>query len=158
MAGIQKEKMGNATSIFNLMRNIGGSVGIALMTTFLARRSQFHQSRLIERVTPTNPQTNNLVTGLTSYFRSKGFDSVTASRKALGAIYGLVQRHASMLSFVEAFWIMSGLFLAMIPFIFLLRHQKSVMTVATPPEKPASEHVRPAKEHEEEEDLVLIGD
>jgi DHA2 family multidrug resistance protein len=44
MAGISKEKMGNATSIFNLMRNIGGSVGIAIMTMFLARRTQMHQN------------------------------------------------------------------------------------------------------------------
>src|SRR5262249_5464748 len=144
MAGIEKEKMGNATSIFNLMRNIGGSVGIALMTTFLARRTQFHQSRLIERVTLGNLQTQTMLKAFTAYFRGKGFDSVPASRKALGAIYGLVQRHASMLSFVEAFWIMSGLFLAMIPFIFFLRYKRPITTDETPPEKPAVEHVRPA--------------
>lgn len=158
MVGIQKEKMGNATSIFNLMRNIGGSVGIALMTTFLARRSQFHQSRLIERATPTNPQTKNLLTGLTSYFRSKGFDSVTASRKAVGAIYGLVQRHASMLSFVEAFWIMSGLFLVMIPFVSLLRYKKPTPVSTTPPERQFDARAHSIAEYEKEEDLVLIGD
>ena len=52
MSGIAKEKMGNATSIYNLMRNIGGSFGIATMTTFLARRNQVHQDQLVSHVTP----------------------------------------------------------------------------------------------------------
>ena len=52
MSDIRKEKMGNATSIYNLMRNIGGSFGIATMTTFLARRSQVHQNQLISHITP----------------------------------------------------------------------------------------------------------
>ncbi len=126
MSGIAKEKMGNATSIFNLMRNVGGSVGIAVMTTFLARRSQFHQSRLVERVTGGNLPTRNMLQELTAFFYSKGADSYTASRKALGTVYWLVQQQASMLSFVEAFWVMGILFLAMLPFILQLRHTKHV--------------------------------
>ncbi len=56
MSHVAREKMGNATSIFNLMRNIGGSVGIAVMTTLLARRQQFHQNRLVEHIRPGQPQ------------------------------------------------------------------------------------------------------
>jgi DHA2 family multidrug resistance protein len=123
MSGIAKEKMGNATSIFNLMRNIGGSFGIAIMATFLARRTQFHQVRLVERVTYGDLETRNMLTGLQAWFQARGADAVTANRKALGAIYGVVQRHASMLSFVEAFWIMAIMFLAMLPFLLLLRYQ-----------------------------------
>jgi len=152
MSEIPKEKMGNATSIFNLMRNIGGSVGIALMTTFLARRAQFHQTRLVEKITPGDTATRNLLQGFTAYFRTMGFDSYTASRKALGAIYVLVQQHASMLSFVEAFWMMSGLFLAMLPFVWLLRYKRHV--AEAPPI--AGVEAKPAAENEEE--LVLIGD
>ncbi len=54
MSGIAKEKMGNATSIYNLMRNIGGSFGIATMTTFLARRQQVHQNQLVSHITPSD--------------------------------------------------------------------------------------------------------
>jgi len=154
MAEIPKEKMGNATSIFNLMRNIGGSVGIALMTTFLVRRAQFHQSRLVEKITPGDARTRSLLQGFTGYFRERGADSYTASRRALGALYQLVQQHASMLSFVEAFWIMGALFLLMLPFIVLLRHRKPTPAARPTPEERA-DLAEPVTQEEEEEDLVL---
>ncbi len=122
MARIQPEKMGNATSIFNLMRNIGGSVGIAIMTTFLARRTQMHHNHLVAHVTPGSPQALRMLQGMRANFYAHGADSVTASRKALAALYGMVQQHASMLAFVEAFWIMGVVFLLMLPFLPLLQY------------------------------------
>jgi len=68
MAGISKEKMGNATSIFNLMRNIGGSVGIAIMTTFLARRTQMHQNVLVGNITAGNLKSGRLLLGMQGWF------------------------------------------------------------------------------------------
>jgi len=125
MSHISPEKMGNATSIFNLMRNIGGSVGIALMTTFLARRAQVHQNHLVANVTAGSSQTARLLQGMRANFVVHGVDGVTASRKALGAIYGMVQQHAAMLAFVEAFWIMGVVFLLMLPFLPLLQYSKA---------------------------------
>ena len=133
MSRIQPEKMGNATSIFNLMRNIGGSVGIAVMTTFLARRSQMHQNHLIANVRPGSIITMRMLQGTGASFYAHGADAVTASRKGLAAIYALVQQHASMLAFVEAFWIMGVVFLLMIPFLPLLQYSK-----AKRPAKPVS--------------------
>jgi DHA2 family multidrug resistance protein len=124
MARIQPEKMGNATSIFNLMRNIGGSVGIAIMTTFLARRTQMHQNHLVANVTAGNTKTLMMLRGIQANFIAHGTDAVTASRKALAALYGLVQEHASMLAFVEAFWLMGVGFLLMIPFLPLMQYSK----------------------------------
>ncbi len=122
MAAIAKEKMGNATSIFNLMRNIGGSFGIAIMTTFLSRRAQFHQVRLVENITHGDLETRTMLTAMQAWFHLRGADLVTANRKALAAVYGLVQKHAAMITFVEAFWIMAVMFLAMLPFLLLLRY------------------------------------
>ena len=124
MSSIPKEKMGNATSIFNLMRNIGGSFGIAIMTTFLSRRTQFHQSRLVAHINSGNLEARTTIAGMQAWFHSRGVDSVTAQRKALAAAYGMLQAHASMLSFVEAFWIMAIIFLGMLPFLLLLKHRK----------------------------------
>ena len=126
MARIPPEKMGNATSIFNLMRNIGGSVGIAIMTTFLARRTQLHQNHLVANVRAGDSQTLRYLQGLRTHFNEQGADSVTAARKALGALYGMVQQHAAMLAFVEAFWVMGVVFLLMIPFLPLLQYTKPV--------------------------------
>ena len=133
MARIQPEKMGNATSIFNLMRNIGGSVGIAIMTTFLARRAQMHQNHLVANVTAGDTKTLMILRGMQANFVAHGSDAVTASRKALAALYGLVQEHASMLAFVEAFWLMGVVFLLMIPFLPLLQYTKR--KPAPPPSK-----------------------
>ena len=124
MARIPPERMGNATSIFNLMRNIGGSVGIAIMTTFLARRTQLHQNHLVANVRAGDLQTLRYLAGLRAHFHLLGADSATASRKALGAVYALLQQHAAMLAFVEAFWVMGVVFLLMLPFLPLLQYAK----------------------------------
>jgi DHA2 family multidrug resistance protein len=124
MSHVPRERMGNATSIFNLMRNIGGSVGIAVMTTLLARRQQFHQNRLIEHILPGRPRTYELLHQFTGFFILKGSDPATASRQALGALYGMVRQQAAMLSFVEAFKVMGLVFLVMIPMVILLKDPK----------------------------------
>jgi DHA2 family multidrug resistance protein len=155
MSGIAKEKMGNATSIFNLMRNIGGSVGIALMTTFLARRSQFHQNRLVEKISSGRLPTRNWLQGLSAFFHIKGVDSYTASRKALGTVYSMVQRHATMLSFVEAFWLMGVLFLSMLPFLLLLRQSKPSAPTPAPAEPSLETYEPEAWQLEEKEDELL---
>ena len=126
MSGIAKEKMGNATSIYNLMRNIGGSFGIATMTTFLARRNQVHQNQLVSHVTAYNPSIRNMLRGLQGWFQINGYSSLDAGKKAMGAIYGMVQQQAAMLSFVEAFWVMGVIFLGMLPLLFLLRNARSL--------------------------------
>ncbi|MGZ4839503.1 MAG: DHA2 family efflux MFS transporter permease subunit [Terriglobales bacterium] len=121
MSRIRKEHMGNATSIFNLMRNIGGSFGIALMTTFLARRNQVHQNHLISNINIYDPETWRMLQSARAWFQGRGSDAYTATQQAYGAIYGMVQRHAAMLSFVEAFWVMAVLFALMVPVVFILR-------------------------------------
>jgi MFS transporter, DHA2 family, multidrug resistance protein len=135
---IAKQKMGNATSIFNLMRNIGGSVGIALMTTFLARRSQFHHNHLVARVTPYDPTTQQMFQQFRSYFISIGSDAATATQRAWMALDGMVERHAAMLAFVEAFWVNALIFMVMIPFAALL---------ANPHERRAKAALRLAREN-----------
>ena len=162
MARIPPEKMGNATSIFNLMRNIGGSVGIAIMTTFLARRTQLHQNHLVANVRAGDVQTLRYLQGLRAHFLASGVDGVTASRRALGAIYGLVQQHASMLAFVEAFWVMGVVFLLMLPLLPLLQYSKRPQSTVVPQlnrsEFPGAAELEPEAEQgvrEEERHLVL---
>ncbi len=146
MSRIQPEKMGNATSIFNLMRNIGGSVGIAIMTTFLARRAQVHQNHLVANVTAGSAQTARLLQGMRANFIAHGIDAVTASRTSLAALYGMVQQHAAMLAFVEAFWLMGVVFLLMLPLLPLLQYVKHARPSPTLPEP--AEPLRVSSLHE----------
>ena len=125
MSHIQPDKMGNATSIFNLMRNIGGSVGIALMTTLLARRSQVHQNHLVANITRWKRTDLQNVAGATELISTRWSGCRDGSRKSIAAIYGMVQQHAAMLAFVEAFWLMGVVFLMMLPFLPLLEYSKA---------------------------------
>jgi DHA2 family multidrug resistance protein len=121
MDPIPKEEMGNATSIFNLMRNIGGSIGIACATTYLFRREQFHINRLGAHVDPASPVTRNMVRGLRSMFLSRGADAHTALERAFGALWGMVQRHAAMAAFVDTFLAFALVFLLVLPMLLLMK-------------------------------------
>ena len=121
LATIHKEEMGNATGIFNLLRNVGGSVGIAIAATLLARYSQFYQNTLVGHVTPFNPAARTSLAGLKQAAMSRGVDAVTADKTALATIYGLVRRQAAMLAYNRIFWIVGIAFLIIIPFLILLK-------------------------------------
>ncbi|HYM13636.1 MAG TPA: DHA2 family efflux MFS transporter permease subunit [Bryobacterales bacterium] len=121
MDPIPKEAMGNATSIFNLMRNVGGSVGIAGATTMLARGAQRQVNILGAHVSPYSPQAQSLLERLRWAFFSRGADMATATDRAHGALFGIVQRHATMISFLQTFRLLGIIFLATVPLLLLLK-------------------------------------
>jgi DHA2 family multidrug resistance protein len=121
---IPKEEMGNATGMLNLMRNIGGSVGIAVAATLIARYNQFYQNVLVEHVTPFNPVAQQRLNMLTEGIMQRGMDGTSAGHAALGVLYGVVQRQAGMLAYNRIFWIVGIAFLSVIPFLLLLRRQR----------------------------------
>jgi len=120
-AYIPREKMPNATGIINLARNIGGSAGIAFVTTLLARRQQFHQSVLVSHLTPYDYNYQALLEGAGQRLAQQGSDAVHAAQQAQGVAYGLVQQQAGMLAFIDNFWILGVMFLALIPVALLLK-------------------------------------
>jgi DHA2 family multidrug resistance protein len=126
MDPIPKQDTGYATSLYSVMRNIGSSVGISFVTTWLARRSQFHQSVLVAKITPYNHAMQRAQSGGRSVFLGQGSPSSLATRQALAEIYGAVQQQASLLSFVDVFWLMGVLFLVTIPLVFIMRRSRHV--------------------------------
>jgi DHA2 family multidrug resistance protein len=121
MDPIPKEEMGNATSMFNLMRNLGGSIGIASATTFLFRREQFHTHVLGANVSAYNPQTQTYLQALQSGMMAHGSDPHTAASQSYIALWGMVQRQAAMVAFVDTFRAMSVVFLLMLPLLLLMK-------------------------------------
>ncbi len=115
------EKMGAATGTFNLLRNIGGSVGIAFVTTMLSRRSQIHQARLTEHTTMYNPIFNEAIQKITAKLVALGQPVLLAQKQAIGIIYSQVVKQSMMLAFVETFWMLAVIMLAMIPVVFIMR-------------------------------------
>ena len=123
LSTISREEMGNATGLYNLLRNIGGSVGIAVAATMLARYAQFYQNTLVDSVTPYSPVAQQKLALLKQGLLQRGLDAATADQGALAALYGIVQRQAGILAYNHIFWIVGLTFLVVIPFLFILRKQ-----------------------------------
>ncbi len=121
MDPIPREQMGNATSIFNLMRNLGGSIGIANATTLVARKTQAQLQLLGSNVNASNPGVRAMMANLQAMFVSKGSDPVTAQHQAYGAIFGMVSRQAAMVAFNQTFELLGAVFVAVLPLIFLMK-------------------------------------
>jgi len=124
MDQIPREQMGNATSLFNLMRNIGGSVGIAMTGTMLARQTQATTNMLGANVTLYSPAARAMFAQTRAAFMASGADPTTATNRAYAAMFGMVQRQASMVSFVSIFQLLGFLFFALLPLILLMRRPK----------------------------------
>jgi MFS transporter, DHA2 family, multidrug resistance protein len=120
---VRNEDMGNATGIFNLLRNLGGSIGVALATTILSQRSQFHQTSLVGHLTPFRPAFQIRMQQLLHLSRQGG--TLTTQNKSLFAlIYSQLLRQASMLGFNDTFWILGTLSMLLIPLPFLMRARR----------------------------------
>jgi len=121
-SGIPKEETGNASGIFNLLRNLGGSFGVAFCTTVLARRTQLHQTFLAEHVTPYNPSFqhyNNQIQKWLQIHRAP----FAGSSAPLGEIYQRVLQQAHMLAFNDTFWLLALATAALVPLTIFFRQQ-----------------------------------
>ncbi len=117
-------KTNNASGFINLARNIGASTGISFVTTLLYRRAQFHQDRLVPHLATANAGYQAALSRLTHMLVSRGLDAAHALIAAQQLIYAQLQRQAMMLSFVDNFWVMSVISLAVIPLLFLMKPSK----------------------------------
>ncbi len=99
---LRNEQIGNATGIFNLLRNIGGSIGISMAETALVRRSAFHQSRIAASAPATSPALQQHAAGLSHYF-GHALSPAGAPAAALGSMYRIIQQQALLWSFIDVF-------------------------------------------------------
>ncbi len=124
LSHIPKEKMTEATAMYNLLRNIGGSVGVAFVTTILARRAQFHQFRLVEHLTPLDIP-YQIARGSASFItKLLGLD---INPDAL--IYRELLRQANMLAFNDTFFLLCITMLLILPLVLLMKRAKVTETV-----------------------------
>jgi DHA2 family multidrug resistance protein len=116
---VPREQTNNASGLFNLIRNEGASIGVALATTLLQRNAQFHQTWLAGHVTPLDPQ------AVTAFGQMSGLggvaDAVTGSQQGLGRLYGLVQREALTLSYLDLFRLFALASILVVPLVLLMR-------------------------------------
>src|SRR5512144_2280943 len=117
LSHIPKERMTEATSLYNLLRNLGGSVGIAFTTTILSRRAQLHQTRLVEHLSPFDPSYQIARDRIAESLAQKGLPASGAD----GLLYRELIRQSTTLAFTDAFFMICLLILCMLPLVFLMQ-------------------------------------
>jgi DHA2 family multidrug resistance protein len=129
MGRLKNEQLGNAAGIFNLMRNIGGSVGIAAVATFLARWTQVRQATLITHLTPYDPAYQRWLATAQSGLAGR-VGRLAAGPKSLGLLYNVLGQQARLLAFMDIFRVVSILGLVAAPLVLLF---EKTATRSTPP-------------------------
>jgi DHA2 family multidrug resistance protein len=124
MDRIAREKMGNATSLFNLMRNLGGSIGIAVTGSLLSRQQQAYINVFGSNVDVYSSQTQRAFEAARAGFIAAGADITTATQRAYAALFGTVQQQAAMVSFVLLFRLLGVMFLCLLPLILVMKRPR----------------------------------
>jgi len=123
-AFLPREKNNAASGLMNLARNIGGSVGISVVTTMLDRRTQLHLSNLSSHLSAGNPALQARLKALGLMAQAHGAGPPGTSAIPWAIIQGSVIRQATMLAFIDNFWLLGVAILAMIPVVFLMKKSK----------------------------------
>jgi MFS transporter, DHA2 family, multidrug resistance protein len=131
LASVPRERLGNATAAFNVVRNIGGSVGVALATTMLSRRSQSHQATLVGHVDVWSAATAARVHDWTAHFLARGDDTFTAARRATAMLYRDTVEQAQVLAYADEFWALSMVFFAILFLLPFMRRVRAEPASAT---------------------------
>ncbi len=121
-AGIEAENAGSASGLFNMIRNLGGAVGIAMLQTCLTKREQFHSNVLMQSVSILEQATRTRIEQLTNYFTTHGVaDPAVASHRAVVAIGHVVQKQAYVMSFSDTFFLLGAALIVALAASFMLR-------------------------------------
>ena len=118
--GLPPDKTNQGSALINVARNLGGSIGISLANVVLVQREQFHQSRLVENTTPSSPMFHSTVQQLTHYFTSHGASASDAAGQAMALIGQMSQTQATMLAYIDVFYVCAIAAAVMIPLVLVL--------------------------------------
>ena len=127
---VPKKDVAAATGLFSLIRTLGGSIGIAVLTVLLERRQAVHRNVLTSHLGDVNPQVTARLEAMAQNFMARGADAVTAKQQALAALDGMVAQQGAVMSYGDITVLTSGVFLVMLPFVFLLKRPRPGVKVA----------------------------
>src|SRR5271165_7047565 len=115
----------------SFMRNIGGSIGIALISTSIARIAQSRRYNMVAQTTPGSPAYEGLVGGLSQTLQSKGAGSVTAAQQAHSLVSFMIDRQATTLAYVEVISILAVIILSLVPFLLIMKRNRPALSGET---------------------------
>ena len=108
----------------SFVRNIGGSIGIALISASISRIGSKHQSYLTGKATDGNPAYDNLRYGLTQMLQNKGYSAADASQKTYGMISGMIQNQATVMAYVDVISVLAVIVLCLVPLVMIMQRPK----------------------------------
>lgn len=120
LGGLPKQDISAGSGFYNLTRQLGGSIGIALLTTLLDRREAFHRAILLTKLSPYDPETNQRLDALNGALQSQGMDATTAQQQALALLSQTVDTQAAVLSYADCFRVVGLLFICSLPMLLFL--------------------------------------
>ena len=123
-AFLPKEKNNQASGLINLARNVGGSVGISFVTTMLTRRAQFHEATLTEHANAGSARLQAMLHATERMLIAHGSSAYEASRQAYALVSGMIAQQATMLAYIDDFWLVGVAVVVMIPFVFFMKKVK----------------------------------
>jgi DHA2 family multidrug resistance protein len=126
---LPKDKIGNASGIFNLMRNLGGSIGISISSTYLVRMTQIHQSNLASHMTPYNPVFQQRLASMSAGLSRYGGGPMARTR-AYGVLYGILQQQSNVKAYMDMFCWTALIIALCLPLAWLLKKVVSKGSVA----------------------------
>jgi DHA2 family multidrug resistance protein len=124
--GIPREKNNAVSGMTNLFRNMGGSVGISMVETLLAQRSQFHQDRLTANFSNYSATFRDSAAALAQKLGGGG-GGPEGLQRAYTQMYGLLQQQAAALAYIDTIWVFAGVCAVMVPFAFLMKRNRAAM-------------------------------
>jgi MFS transporter, DHA2 family, multidrug resistance protein len=119
--GVPPDRTNQASALINVARNLGGSMGVALAQSMLAQRQQFHQSRLIEHVAPSDIGYQQTIDAMTRFFQSQGSNASDAASQAIAWVGQTLQRQIDLLAYIDVFWLLMVVGIIMIPVALIIR-------------------------------------
>jgi DHA2 family multidrug resistance protein len=125
LGSLPKEAIGPGAGLFSLTRQMGGSIGIAMLTTILSQRETYHRAVLVERIHSYNPVFNDMTRNLSGMFIQHGSDRAGSYLGAMGVVNGMVETQAAVLSFADMFWVVGAIFIISMPLLFFLSSGKN---------------------------------
>jgi DHA2 family multidrug resistance protein len=119
--GVPPDKTNQASALINVARNIGGSMGVALAQSMLAQRQQFHQSRLIEHMAPSDIGYQQTIDSMTRYFQAQGSNASDAASQAIAWVGQTLQQQVDLLAYIDVFWLLAIIGVIMIPLALIIK-------------------------------------
>src|SRR5690606_27430011 len=130
LSTLKGAQIGQGAAFTGMMRQLGGSFGIALITTFMTRQNALHRNNLIEHINPNNPLFQQRYQGMVSNFMQHGMAPNQAKAAALKAMDGSLMNQASVLSYMDVFLYIGIMFLICVPFILMLKNAKAKLDMS----------------------------